>query len=228
MDQTIDRPFLDHWDTLEQLEIQRRKGLIADDRHLMTLTFIEKIGVENFLAEARRVHAICQIARFYDNELDTEADLHEILNKVKDNSTHLDAFYYSFYFAAWIKPEVPPSQRRFSNFDQRIRYRVEEGGSLQSLLKDLVQIVGYENFRNYFAKMGINRVNLFLNSKNIESLDNLTSLDDLECQHLLDQLIMKTGLDQMKFTDVQKSVGHQPLPTDHRSWYTPLPCVPED
>lgn len=50
--------------------------------------------------------------------------------------------------------------------------------------------------------MGINRVHLFLEYRGVSCLDDLTKLDDLECRHLLDQLIMKTGLDQMKFSDV--------------------------
>ena len=47
------RPFLKYWDNLERLEMDRRSGAIPDDRHLMTLTFIEEIGAENFLEEAR-------------------------------------------------------------------------------------------------------------------------------------------------------------------------------
>ena len=49
--------------------------------------------------------------------------------------------------------------------------------------------------------MGINRVHLFMDFKQIHSLDDLTRLDDLECRHLLDQLIMKTGLEQMRFAE---------------------------
>jgi len=54
------------------------------------------------------------------------------------------------------------------------------------LLKDLVQIIGYLKFRRYFETMGINRVHLFLDFRNIQTLDDLTALDDLECRHLLD------------------------------------------
>ena len=41
-------------------------------------------------------------------------------------------------------------------------------------------------FRRYFEAMGINRVHLFMDYKQIQSLDDLTRLDDLECRHLLD------------------------------------------
>jgi len=42
--------------------------------------------------------------------------------------------------------------------------------------------------------MGVNRVHLFMESKNISSPEDFCQLDDLEARHLLDQLIMKTGL----------------------------------
>ena len=47
------RPFLAYWDHLEELELKRRSGAIPDDRHLMTLSFIERIGAETFLEEAQ-------------------------------------------------------------------------------------------------------------------------------------------------------------------------------
>ena len=174
------------------------------------------------------MHAVTEIARFYDNKMESEADLSRLLEAVGQNPTHQEVFYYAFYFAAWVKQEVPVSQRRFTMFDRRIKLRVEEGGSLQSLLKDLVQIVGYLKFRRYFETMGINRVHLFMDFKQIKSIDDLTRLDDLECRHLLDQLVMKTSLEQMRFSDVQESVGHQALRTDQRIWYQPPPCLPED
>ena len=63
---------------------------------------------------------------------------------------------------------------------------MEEGGSLQSLLRDIVQIVGYKKFRRYFETMGVNRVHLFLEYKDVRSEDDFTMMDDLECRHLLD------------------------------------------
>ena len=74
---------------------------------------------------------------------------------------------------------------------------------MQSLLKDIVSIIGYVKFRRFFEAMGINRVHLFMNTKQVYCLDDLTRLDDLECRHLLDQLVMKTGLAQMRFAEVQ-------------------------
>ena len=78
MDETK-RPFIEYWDCLEELELKRRSGAIPDDRHLMTLNFIERIGAHVFLEEARGVHAIQQIGRFYGNELTTEADLTSLM-----------------------------------------------------------------------------------------------------------------------------------------------------
>ena len=81
--------------------------------------------------------------------------------------------------------------------------RIEEGGSLQCLLRDLVTIVGYKKFRRYFETMGVNRVHIFLEYKDVRNEDDFTTMDDLECRHLLDQLMMKTGLKEMRFCDVQ-------------------------
>ena len=69
----------------------------------MTLNFIERIGASAFLEEARGVHAIREIARFYGNDLSTEIDLTSLLNSIQGSPTHLEVFYYSFYFAAWVK-----------------------------------------------------------------------------------------------------------------------------
>ena len=69
-------------------------------------------------------------------------------------------------------------------------------------MRDLVSIIGYVKFRRYFEAMGINRVHLFMDYKQVSCLEDLTRLDDLECRHLLDQLVMKTGLEQMRFAEV--------------------------
>ena len=102
-----DRPFLNYWDHLEDLELKRRKGEIPDDRHYMTLQFIERIGHENFIREARNVHAMREIARFYGVELSKESDLSELVKAIENQPSHREIFYYAFYFAAWIKKEVP-------------------------------------------------------------------------------------------------------------------------
>ena len=105
----IDRPFLNYWQHLETLELNRRKGLIPDDRHMMTLAFIEQIGKENFIHEANNVHALKDFACFYGIEMREGSDLSELLNKIEENPAHREIFYYAFYFAAWVKNEVPPS-----------------------------------------------------------------------------------------------------------------------
>ena len=85
--------------------------------------------------------------------------------------------------------------------------RIERGGSLQSILHDLVDLIGFLNFKRYFETMGVNRVHIFLESKETKCLEDLTYLDDLEARHLLDQIIMKTGLDHMRFHELQESLG---------------------
>ena len=106
-EKTVERPFLDYWQHLEALELKRRKGLIPDDRHMMTLAFIEQIGHENFMEEAKKVHALMEFSRYYGIELRNATDLSELLKKIEDQPSHREIFYYAFYFAAWIKNEVP-------------------------------------------------------------------------------------------------------------------------
>ena len=107
--------------------------------------------------------------------------------------------------------------------------RLERGGSLQSILRDLVDLIGFLKFKRYFETMGVNRVHIFLESKEIECADDLINLDDLEARHLLDQIIMKTGLDHMRFHELQESLGLEEQHTDGRIYMPDVPaCVPED
>ena len=77
--------------------------------------------------------------------------------------------------------------------------------------------------------MGVNRVHLFMESKGIKALDDLIELDDLEARHLLDQIVMKTGLNQMRFNDIEETLGRPERNTDSRVWMPEVPaCVPED
>ena len=59
--------------------MKRRQKIIPDDRHLMTLSFIETISPQAFIAEAKKVHSLREISRFYGNQLETEEDLRELL-----------------------------------------------------------------------------------------------------------------------------------------------------
>ena len=68
--------------------MKRRKGFIPDDRHLMTLSFIESISPKAFIAEAKKVHSLREISRFYGNQLETEEDLRQLLQQVERSPTH--------------------------------------------------------------------------------------------------------------------------------------------
>ena len=84
---------------------------------MMTLAFIEQIGHDKFIEEAKMVHALCEFSRFYGIELREANDLTELLKKIEKQPCHREIFYYAFYFAAWVKTEVPPFQRTFRTFD---------------------------------------------------------------------------------------------------------------
>ena len=48
-----------------------------------------------------------EFSRYYGIELRNATDLSELLKKIEDQPSHREIFYYAFYFAAWIKNEVP-------------------------------------------------------------------------------------------------------------------------
>ena len=141
------RPFLEYWEELEKLELQRRKGHIADDRYVMTLAFIQNIGPDPFLEQAKDTFAVQEIARFYGVQLQTKEDLSDLLKLVGQSEWHREIFYYAFYFAAWVKKEVPICQRTFRRQDSQILSRDERGGSHQSILRDTVEMIGFLKFR---------------------------------------------------------------------------------
>ena len=55
------------------------------------------------------------------------------------NYFHQEAFVYGIYFAAWIKSEVHSSKCVFKKYDEEITRLVEQGGSIQSMLVQLVR-----------------------------------------------------------------------------------------
>lgn len=197
------RPFAKYGKDIEILEMERRAGHAPEDRLQLAQEFIRRIGADNFLEEARRTFSLREIARFYDIDLVSAKDLSELLKSLAvaeefEHSTHKDVFYYAYYFAPWGKEEVPLKARFFRNFDNQISSRVELGGSLQAMLKDIVSAVGYVRMRRFFETMGINRVEAFLQRNRVLSIDDLGHLDDLCARHLIDQIIMKTDLPAMR------------------------------
>lgn len=54
----------------------------------MTCMFVENIGAEKFLEEARQVHALREIGRFYGHELATAEDLQALLKDLESSATH--------------------------------------------------------------------------------------------------------------------------------------------
>ena len=70
-----DRPFLEHWDHLWQLEVRRKQGEFNGHGMDMVMQFVHDIGYSEFLKHAKRTTALLEIARFYENKFDTEADV---------------------------------------------------------------------------------------------------------------------------------------------------------
>ena len=74
----FDRPFEQYYHMMELLELRRRKGLIQDDRHIMTLDFVQQIGSNAFIENAVRTFTIVECASFFGVTL-LDADNLQIL-----------------------------------------------------------------------------------------------------------------------------------------------------
>ena len=69
MENTQDRPFLEHWDLLWQLELRRKHGEFNGQGMEMILQFLREIGDEEFLKHAKKTTALVEIAKYYENPL---------------------------------------------------------------------------------------------------------------------------------------------------------------
>ena len=180
----------------------------------MIQSFIADIGPAQFLKQANNTKAVIEIAKFYDITLLSEADITRLFDAFKHNQFHQEAFVYAIYFAAWIKSEVHDSKRAFKLYDEELLSLVEGGGSIQSMLINLVRnTIHWDEFRQPF-KTNINGVKKFLDSKGVQSQNDFNKLDDIEARHLMDQVIMYSGLEQMRLHEVQTRLGLEPSTTD--------------
>ena len=109
---------------------------------------------------------------------------------------------YGIYFAAWIKSEVNESKQIFKKHDEGITGMIEQGGSIQCMLIDLVRdTIQWETFLEPF-KTNINGVKKFLDVKGVFKSDDFAKLDDIEARHLMDQIVMYSGLDEMRLHEI--------------------------
>lgn len=134
-----ERPFLEHWDLMSELETRRKEGDFQRSNMDTMEHFINEIGHEEFLRHARRTVAVVEIAKFYNNSLRTPDDLKALLAKIQHNIGHSDPFYYGVYFAAWIKQELIVRKRAFKDFDRQIEGQIKQGGSIQFMLREIVK-----------------------------------------------------------------------------------------
>ena len=114
------RPFLDFWDHLWSLELQRQQGAFGGKGIDMIKTFVADIGTVPFLQQAKRTYAVQEIARFYENTLDEAKDIEKLYVQMDQNHYHQEAFVYAIYFAAWIKSEVHGSKQLFKKYDEEL------------------------------------------------------------------------------------------------------------
>ena len=86
----------------------------------MILQFMQDIGYEEFLKHAKKTTALIEIAKFYENPLETPENLTQLIQSFQNNYYHSEAFVYGVYFAAWVKDEVSETKRAFKQYDRQI------------------------------------------------------------------------------------------------------------
>ena len=168
----------------------------------MTRAFIERITYSKFLEEAKDTFALQELAKFYENPLETEKDVLMLMDQMKETESHVIAFDFSIYFAAWIKSEVGESKKAFKKFDHKMLEIVKRNNSLQHTVVEMVEAIAYEQFLKHFAQGGLNEVTSFLKKINVFCLEDFHKLDDIEARHILDQIIMYSGLPEMRINCV--------------------------
>ena len=148
---------------------------------------------------------------------------------MSSNYFHQEAFVYGIYFAAWIKSEVHSSKCVFKTYDKEIIETIEYGGSIQGILTELVRTtIHWDKFLEPF-KTNINGIKKFLDTKGVFKSDDFRKLDDIEARHLMDQIVMYSGLNEMRLHEIQSRLGQTPSTTDQRSRFGFSPCcIPED
>ena len=225
-----ERPFLEHWDFLWQLEVRRKQGDFHGQGMEMVLHFMNEIGYEEFLKHARRTTAIVEIAKFYENSLRTSDDLAALVALLQKNYYHSEAFVYGVYFAAWVKEEVSEAKRAFKVFDRQIEGQIEQGGSIQLMIREIVKNqITFTLFVDTFKASNVNGIYNFLKRKNIIAEEDFSKLDDIEARHLMDQILMYSSLREMRLHQVQARLGIFLSTTDQRQRFGFTPCcMPED
>ena len=180
----------------------------------MIKTFIADIGTKQFLEQANNTVAVLEIAKFYEITLCCEEDIMKLYKAMDTNYFHQEAFVYGIYFAAWIKSEVHGSKCVFKKYDEQILRLVEQGGSIQCMLIDLVRnTIEWDEFLEPF-KTNINGVKKFLDAKEVFKSEDFAKLDDIEARHLIDQIVMYSGLSEMRLHEIQTRLGQKYQTTD--------------
>mgnify|MGYP004231516261 CR=1 FL=1 len=96
----------------------------------------------------------------------------------------------------------------FSEYDQTIiQCTVNAAGeSLQSVLQQVVRIIGFEQWKKHLRDLNINRNIGILKEKYVCTLDYILNLDIIEARHQLDNLVCYSGLKDTTFYDLQRGL----------------------
>ena len=125
------REFVEHMDALE---LRKQDGEFnsenANPGFNMIKTFISDIGIDKFIEQSQDSFVVMEIAKFYENPLKTEQDVLRFYDQLEANHWHQEAFVRAMIYAAWYPDEVADEFRDFKDYDEEIKARIEQGGSI--------------------------------------------------------------------------------------------------
>ena len=77
---------------------------------------------------------------------------------------------------------------------------------LQQVLRSIVNIIGFDQWKKHLKDLNINRNIGILKEKYVVGLDYILNLDIIEARHQLDNLVCYSGLKDTTFFDLQKGL----------------------
>lgn len=152
---------------------------------------------------------------FYTSKLNSLEDLENFLGKVSQTTTHEWVLYFAIYYSSWTGSMVLQENKVFAAFDQVIIQCTLEApqihgacrNQLQNILRDIVNIIGFDKWKKLLGTLNINRNIGILKERYVYSSDNILNLDVIEARHQLDNLVCYSGLKDTTFYDLQKGLN---------------------
>ena len=205
---TENRPFQGYWRHFKDFDKKRSNHEI--EGYLNTLlAFARDIGVSTFLAECRKIITVTEMAIYYGNRIETQAEFERLLNDISAITTHEWVIYFAIYYSSWTGSMVLEKDKVFSAYDQVIIQCTLDNveNSLQQTLLSIIKVIGYEQWKKHLKDLNINRNIGILKEKYVVGPEYILNLDIFEARHQLDNLVCYSGLKDTTFYDLQKGLS---------------------